>query len=61
MKEKVATEETKKQIYKSLEFIWDTKIKQNSETKNVSPSENSSFPEHYFPCRFLTVLTAVSQ
>jgi len=30
MKENAGTEETKKQIHKSIEFIWDTKTKQNS-------------------------------
>lgn len=63
MKENSGTEETKKQIHESVEFIWNTKTKQNNtlETKHVSPSDNSKFPEHYFPRTFLTVLTTVSK
>jgi hypothetical protein len=63
MKENSGTDETKKQIHKSVEVIWDKKIKtkQYSETKHVSSSDNSRFPEHYIPCRFLTMLTAVSK
>jgi len=38
MRENSGTEETKKQIHKSVEFIWDTKTKQNNTLKqNMCP------------------------
>lgn len=33
IKKNTGIEETKKQIYKSIEFIWDTKTKQNNTLK----------------------------
>jgi hypothetical protein len=51
MKENSGTEETKKLIHKSVEFMWDKKTKQNNTLKqNMSPpltiqsSLNTLFP-----------------